>query len=135
MRMVWSALTQTGRLPPAARGAMAEINTLRERETDTHGNKGIVRIHSYAVTSRNDGMESGRTPPNNARGYMCGHRTFSNVVPPGRVERVVGAPARNIRTVRLTRAVFVLIRGPQLGLRVKLRERIDVTLPSASGFV
>ena len=35
-------------------------------EEYTHGNKGIVRVHGYAVTSRDDGVGSARTPLNNA---------------------------------------------------------------------
>ena len=49
-------------------------------------------------------------------------RTFSNVVPPRRIERIVGPPARNVRAVLLACAVFILVCGPELRLRVKLRE-------------
>ena len=63
----------------------------------------------------------------------CGKkgRTFSDVMPPGRVEGVAGAPAGDVRAVRVAGAVLVLIRRSDLRLPVQLRERVDVTLPSA----
>ena len=63
----------------------------------------------------------------------CGKkgRTFSDVMPPGRVEGVAGAPAGDVRAVRVAGAVLVLVRRPDLRLPVQLRERVDVTLPSA----
>ena len=51
-------------------------------------------------------------------------------MPPGRIEGVVRAPAGDGRAVRVAGAVLVLVRGPEVGLRVELRERVDIALPS-----
>ena len=60
---------------------------------------------------------------------ISGGHTFSNVVPPGRVERVVGPPRGDTRAVCLARVVLILVCRSKLTLAIKMRERVDVTLP------
>lgn len=57
-------------------------------------------------------------------------RTLGDQVPPGAVERVVRAPARDVRAVRLTRAVLELERRAELRLPVERGERGDVRHPA-----
>ena len=63
---------------------------------------------------------------------ISGGHTLSNVVPPGRVERVVGSPGGDTRAVCLARAVLILVCRPKLTLAVKLSEGVDVTLPPSA---
>ena len=62
-------------------------------------------------------------------------RTFGDQVPPGGVERVVRAPAGDVRAVGLTGAVLVLVGGAELNLRVELREGIHVAHPAVCGVI
>ena len=56
--------------------------------------------------------------------------TLGDMVPPGGVQRVVGAPAGDVCAVRLASAVLELVRWREPCLVVQMRERVDVGPPS-----
>ena len=56
-------------------------------------------------------------------------RTFRNMMPPCRVQRVIPTPPGDILTIRIPCAVLQFVRGPEAPLVVELRERIDVREP------
>lgn len=65
---------------------------------------------------------------------MIGWLTLSDEVPPGAVERVVGAPAGYIRTICRTGVVLVLESGTEFHLVVEPREGVDIARPTV-GFI